>query len=108
MRPGCAALVLGFVVSVSSAAWAAASVDLSGAGWTFHSTLDETRHPVTVPHCWPMMKGYEKYIGDAVYERDFDAPALGKSKTARLHFDAVYYKAHVWVNGVFVGMHEGG
>ena len=84
------------------------SIDLSGAGWIFHSTLDETKHPVTVPHCWPVMKGYEKYIGDAVYERDFDAPALPAGKVARLHFDAVYYKAHVWVNGEFAGAHEGG
>jgi len=104
MRSGLAALVLGFAVSAS----AATSVDLSGAGWTFHSTLDETKHAVTVPHCWPVMKGYERYIGDAVYERDFEVSALAKGKMARLHFDAVYYKAHVWVNGVFVGMHEGG
>jgi beta-glucuronidase len=87
---------------------AATTVDLSGTGWTFHGTLDETKHSVTVPHCWPVMAGYEKYIGDAVYEHDFDLPALEPGKTARLHFDAVYYKAHVWLNGQFVGMHEGG
>ncbi len=41
------------------------------------------------------MKGYEAYIGDAIYERNFDAPAVVSGQTVRLHFDAVYYKARV-------------
>ena len=107
MRSGFVASVVALAL-IPGVALAATTVDLSGSGWTFHSTLDEIKHPVTVPHCWPVMKGYEKYIGDAVYERDFDAPAVAQGKTARLEFDAVYYKAHVWVNGEFVGAHEGG
>jgi beta-glucuronidase len=107
MRSGFLAAVV-VLAMMPRMAVAATTVDLSGGGWTFHGTLDEVKHPVTVPHCWPMMKGYEKYIGDVVYERDFEAPAAEQGRVARLEFDAVYYKAHVWVNGEFVGMHEGG
>jgi beta-glucuronidase len=84
------------------------TVDLGGTGWTFHGTLDDTKHDVTVPHCWPVMRGYERYIGDAVYEHNFEAPLIEKGRTARLHFDAVYYKARVWLNGQDLGSHEGG
>jgi beta-glucuronidase len=94
--------------SVSAPLRAATTIDLDGKGWTFHGTLDETTHEVSVPHCWPVMKGYETHIGDAVYERNFEGISVGQGKTARLHFDAVYYKAHVWLNGQDLGNHEGG
>ncbi len=54
------------------------------------------------------MTGYERYIGDAVYERNFEASTVGDGRTARLHFEAVYYKARVWLNGQDIGSHEGG
>jgi beta-galactosidase/beta-glucuronidase len=44
------------------------------------------------PNCW--------------YEREFDFPK-GEGR-ALLHFGAVDYYARVWVNGQFVGEHEGG
>jgi beta-glucuronidase len=102
---GLAALMWGLLSSLHAVT---TTVDLDGAGWTFRGTLDWTKHDVTVPHCWPVMTGYERYIGDAVYERNFEAPSIGADRTARLHFDAVYYKARVWLNGKDVGSHEGG
>ncbi len=94
--------------AVPSLLHAATVVDLDGTAWNFRTTLDATEHPVTVPHCWPVEKGYEKYIGHAIYERDFDAPAVGKGQVVRLHFDAVYDVAQVWLNGKRLGTHEGG
>jgi beta-glucuronidase len=87
---------------------ATSTIDLSGTGWTFRTTLEADGQPVTVPHCWPVQKGYERYIGHAIYERDFDAPEVGAERIARLHFDAVYEVANVWVNGHLVGTHQGG
>jgi beta-glucuronidase len=101
------ALMFAFV-STCDTSYAATTISLDGSGWTFHGTLDETHHPVSVPHCWMVMKGYESYIGDAIYERNFDAPTVVPGQTARLHFDAVYYKARVWLNGQDLGSHEGG
>jgi len=102
---GVAALVWGLLSPLHALT---TTVDLGGAGWTFRGTLDGAKHNVTVPHCWPVMPGYEHYIGDAVYERNFEAPSIGAGRIAKLRFDAVYYKAHVWLNGKDVGSHEGG
>ncbi len=87
---------------------AQSTVDLSGPGWTFRMTFEADGQPVIVPHCWSIQKGYERYIGHAIYERDFDVPEIGAGRIARLHFDAVYDVAQVWVNGHRIGTHEGG
>ena len=87
---------------------AATKVDLDGLGWTFRTILDPQPLPISVPHSWPTMDVYQKYIGTAIYERDFDEPALIKGQVIRLHFDAVYLTAAVWLNGRKLGVHEGG
>jgi beta-glucuronidase len=94
--------------ALTASASAATSIDLDGPGWTFRTTLDVKPIAVTVPHCWPVMEGYRSYIGSAIYERDFTAPSLQSGKTVRLHFDAVYEHASVWLNGRKLGMHDGG
>ena len=87
---------------------AAQRIDLGGSGWTFHTTLDEKALPVSVPHTWMTMHGYERFIGNATYQHDFIAPNVKPGEVVRLHFDAVYDVAHVWFNGRMVGVHEGG
>lgn len=42
------------------------------------------------------------------YRRAFAAPALGGTDRLLLHLGAVDYRASVWVNGSYVGNHEGG
>lgn len=42
------------------------------------------------------------------YKRAFDLPASWAGKRTILHFGAVDYRATVWVNGIFVGFHQGG
>jgi len=42
------------------------------------------------------------------YKRGFKADAAWKGKRVLLHFGAVDYRAWVYVNGQYVGMHEGG
>ena len=42
------------------------------------------------------------------YERSFDLEPSQDSNRVLLHFGAVDYRAHVWVNHQFVGEHEGG
>jgi beta-glucuronidase len=100
-------LFMMLAVSVGCA-MATERADLSGNGWSFHTTLDEKVSPVSVPHSWMTMKGYERFIGSAIYERDFTAPEVKPGQVVRLHFDAVYDSAHVWFNGRMVGKHEGG
>jgi beta-galactosidase/beta-glucuronidase len=42
------------------------------------------------------------------YRRSFDVPKLKPGERLLLHFGAVDYAATVWVDGAFVGGHEGG
>ncbi|MDB4866438.1 MAG: glycoside hydrolase family 2 [Cohnella sp.] len=42
------------------------------------------------------------------YQRKFEVPAEQQGKRVIVHFQAVDYTAKVWVNGTFVGQHEGG
>src|SRR5438067_9350679 len=42
------------------------------------------------------------------YRRQFNAPELKAGEHLLLHFGAVDHRAHVWVNGQFCVVHEGG
>jgi beta-glucuronidase len=96
------------VVGHGVPAQAAERIDLSGGGWTFKTTLETTPEEVSVPHSWPTSDKYRKYIGVGLYEHNFSAPELRAGQVVRLHFDAVYDVARVWLNGRMVGAHTGG
>jgi len=51
---------------------------------------------------------YTWYIGTAWYTRAFWLPEDWRSKLTLIFFDGVNYKAKVWVNGIYLGEHEGG
>ena len=50
----------------------------------------------------------QDYEGVAVYGRSFTVPSEWKGKAIRLQFDAVNFRADVWLNGHAIGQHEGG
>jgi beta-galactosidase/beta-glucuronidase len=52
--------------------------------------------------------GYKDFIPAVWYRRTFQIPEDWKDKRILLHFEAVDYKTHVWVNGREVGFHRGG
>lgn len=115
---------LGLVLLICSvpATQAALRIDLN-AGWRF--TIDPMRigekwkwhgrdYPIEsewtaldVPHCWPA-DPRTPHTGAAWYRRKFTHPKESEGGHVRLVFDAVYYRARVWVNGHFIGQHEGG
>jgi beta-glucuronidase len=84
------------------------TVDLGGSAWTFQAVTDARSTPVSVPSTWMTLPGYEKYVGTALYQHDFTTPELKQGQVVRLHFDAVYDVAQVWLNGCRLGVHEGG
>ena len=51
---------------------------------------------------------YMWYMGTAWYAREFFAPTGWSDKLVFVSFEGVNYNAKVWVNGFFVGEHEGG
>lgn len=50
-------------------------------------------------------RGYHPVVW---YRRGFNVPVAGRTPRLQLNFGAVDYEAQVWVNGHFVGRHEGG
>ena len=101
---------------------AAASLPLSGAwhfavdaddvgedeGWADPGFADSGWTVVTVPHTWGVMAEHAGYDGIAWYRRSLTLPEVAKDAHLRLRFDAVFYLAHVWLNGEYLGQHEGG
>ena len=63
---------------------------------------------VIVPHTWNVMPAYSDYEGLGWYRRTFSIPAKAKDASVRLRFEAVFYLARVWLNGQYLGEHEGG
>ncbi len=61
---------------------------------------------ITVPACLEEFR--QDYEGVAWYGKTFDLPAAWHGQTVRLCFEAVNYRAEVWVNGRAAGQHEGG
>ncbi len=61
---------------------------------------------VLVPACLEEFR--QDYEGVAWYGKTFQLPADWYGKTVRLRFEAVNYRAEVWVNGEAAGAHEGG
>ncbi|MBO9612091.1 MAG: beta-galactosidase [Dyadobacter sp.] len=87
-------------------------LDPAGAGiagqWYREDFAKENRQDkVTVPHCFSTDPRYEFYTGTAWYLKNF-AWKKTTGKRVILHFDAVFYKTDLWLNGQKIGVHEGG
>ncbi len=61
---------------------------------------------VSVPACLEEFR--QDYEGVAWYGRVVSVPEDWTGKTVRIRFDAVNYRAEVWINGEAAGAHEGG
>jgi beta-galactosidase/beta-glucuronidase len=77
-------------------------------GWFVADYDDSSWKTVTVPHTWNVIPEYLDYEGLGWYRRAFTVPAGSESAHLRLHFEAVFYLAKVWLNGQYLGQHEGG
>jgi hypothetical protein len=61
---------------------------------------------ITVPGIWNLE--YPEKEGIGYYRKVFTLPDQWNNNFTRLHFEGVFYHSSVWVNGKFVGCHEGG
>jgi hypothetical protein len=61
---------------------------------------------IEVPSVWELEE--KDYEGVAVYRRTFTVPKTWQSKITHISFDAVNYRAEVYLNDHVVGVHEGG
>jgi beta-galactosidase/beta-glucuronidase len=103
----------------SVVAFAAPRVDLNP-DWRFHLDPDKAGEGkgwlqqvpadaelVSLPHTWNVGK-YANYRGTAWYFKTFPRSAAWKGQHIEIHFGATFYKSRVWLNGAFLGEHEGG
>ena len=60
---------------------------------------------ITVPANW-YLEGHD-FSGAAWYRKDFRHYDTDESRVATLHFEGVDYFADVWLNGLYLGSHEG-
>jgi beta-glucuronidase len=74
-------------------------------GWW--KTLPDSTETVQVPSTWNVGK-YEDYEGIAWYFKTFEVPRELGGKHIEIHFEATFYRATMWLNGVELGSHEGG
>lgn len=94
-----------------SGAWRfAVDPDASGEthGWATPDFDDSEWRAISVPHTWNIMPEYANFDGFGWYRRKFLVPEAVQPAHLRLHFEAVYYLARVWLNGNYLGEHEGG
>ena len=75
------------------------------AAWT--QSLPDRTEAVSVPHTWNI-GAYDDYEGVAWYFKRFELPKSALGQHLEIHFGATFYKAHLWLNGVELGEHEGG
>jgi beta-galactosidase len=66
----------------------------------------EQQRQIAVPSSWELVE--KDYEGVAFYRRTFKVPESWQGKVVRLQFDAVNFRAEVWLNDTAVGFHEGG
>jgi beta-glucuronidase len=69
------------------------------------SAFPDRQRAITVPGCWNTEFGMYGYHGAAWYRKGFDSDFEGQAK---LTFGAVADLARVWLNGEYLGEHEGG
>ena len=62
---------------------------------------------VKVPHNWYLTEEIGDYFGTIWYTRKFKAPKEMKGKRVFLYFEGVDYISEVWLNGSYLGFHEG-
>ncbi len=66
---------------------------------------------ITVPYCFESkLSGIQDTGFHPIfwYRRSFEIPQSWQGKHVLLHFGAVDYRARVWLNGRYLGSHEGG
>jgi beta-galactosidase len=73
---------------------------------------DSTWSPVTLPHTWNAEDGQDGsgryYRGAGWYRRHYTPPAALAGQKLWLQFDGANTVTDVWVNGTYLGQHQGG
>src|SRR5215211_4721269 len=63
--------------------------------------------PIRVPWHWQLEDAFASYEGIVLYRCRFAQQRPPEGTMLSLRFEGVYYAARVWLNGVYLGDHEG-
>src|SRR5262245_61712182 len=74
-------------------------------GWVSGHWPEAQSHSVQVPSIWNITHPAAEGIG--FYRKLFVPPADWAGRVVYLHFGGASYAASVWLNGIYVGSHEG-
>jgi beta-glucuronidase len=81
--------------------------------WFFQEKLNEVRNkiiPIEIPKSFNLIKKYHLFEGVFWHFREFELNDIRDTSTYDYHlqFKGVNYNTKVWLNGIFVGKHDGG
>ncbi|WNJ16569.1 glycoside hydrolase family 2 TIM barrel-domain containing protein [Pontibacter sp. G13] len=78
----------------------------------FKPEYDDTDwHDLKVPGHWGMINEFANYTGKGWYRKAFNLPdtwTQTENERIRVAFDGVYHLAKVYLNGTYIGTHQGG
>jgi beta-mannosidase len=94
-------------LSLSDARWEAVPVAAPLSGVEEAARIRRAWTPVRVPGHWQLEDAFRGYEGYVLYRARFEAPSRGEDESFSLRFGGVYYAARVWLNGAYLGSHEG-
>jgi len=66
-----------------------------------------TWRTIKIPHNWYLEEEIGEYFGTIWYERSFIVPSKMLGQRLFLNFEGVDYISEVWLNGEYLGQHEG-
>ena len=94
-------------LSLSDARWEAVPIaaPLGGAGEA--EGIRRAWSPVRVPGHWQLEDAFSGYEGYVLFRATFEAMLPAEGEFVWLRFGGVYYSARVWLNGKYLGAHEG-
>jgi beta-mannosidase len=93
--------------SLSGARWEAVPIIEPLSGIAAAAGIERAWSPINVPGHWQLEDVFADYEGHVLYRTRFEAPRAHEGDFVSLRFDGVYYGARVWLNGVYLGAHEG-
>jgi beta-mannosidase len=93
--------------SLSDAGWEAVPIATRLPGAEAVAGIERAWSPIRVPGHWQLEQVLQDYEGYVLYRTRFEAPRLDEDEFASLRFEGVYYAARVWLNGAYLGSHEG-
>jgi beta-mannosidase len=93
--------------SLSGTRWEAVPITDPLSGITAAVGIQRSWSHVNVPGHWQLEDVLADYQGYVLYRTRFEAARVPEGDFVSLRFEGVYYAARVWLNGVFLGSHEG-